>query len=66
VSGHLDRLRAAEAVESARQAVLAAAPGEAARLAAAEVERALRRLADIEAALAMQFNRFCGIRESSA
>jgi hypothetical protein len=64
VSGHLDRLRAAEAVESARQAVHVAEPGEAAGRAAAQVESALQRLAEIEATLVRQFNRFCGLREA--
>jgi hypothetical protein len=63
VSGHLDRLRAFDAVQLAKNAV-DAATGDAVRHAEAEVEGAVRRLAEVEAVLVGQFNRFCGIRET--
>jgi hypothetical protein len=65
VSGHLDHLRAVDALESARNAADAAAAGEATARAAAEVAKAQRRLGEVEATLVAQFDRFCGIRESA-
>jgi hypothetical protein len=64
VSGHLDRLRAFDALESARCAADLAGSDEATGQAQAAVADALKRLVEVEAALAGQFNRFCGILES--
>jgi hypothetical protein len=65
VSGHLDWMRASEALEVARR-VAGAAYGEAARAAEAEVARAVERLAQVEVTLVIQFDRFCGIREAAS
>jgi hypothetical protein len=64
VTGHLDRLRAFDALQLAKRALDAAAGNDAVRSAEAELEGALTRLAEVEAALIGQFNRFCGIRET--
>ena len=66
VSGHLDRLRAFDALQSARGAADLAGSGDAAGRAQAAVADALKRLAEVEATLAGQFNRFCGILENRA
>lgn len=70
VRGHLDYQRAVEALEAARHAAGKARTiderahdSEEARSAEQNVERAGRRLAEIEAALAAQFDRFCGVAE---
>jgi len=65
VAGHLDRLRAFDALQSARRAA-DTATGDAAKRAEAAVADALERLAEVEATLAGQFNRFCGIRENAS